>query len=66
MKKAQPKAKPEKRPPGRPKTGKVRLQIKLSPKARDLIRQRAAKLGISRSDYIERAVLAAAMRESRS
>jgi hypothetical protein len=57
--------KPEKRPPGRPKTGKVRVQIKLSSKARDLARQRAAKLGISRSDYIEHAVLEAAKRESR-
>jgi hypothetical protein len=66
LKKAQPKTKPAKRLPGRPRTGKVRVQVKLSPKAWDLIRQRAAKLGISRSDYIERAVLAAARRESRS
>lgn len=47
----------KKRPRGRPRTGKVRVQIKLSPKAWSLIKQRASKLEISRSEYIERAVL---------
>jgi hypothetical protein len=49
----------KKSPRGRPRTGKVRMQIKLSPQANKLIKQRASKLGISRSEYIERAVLAA-------
>jgi hypothetical protein len=35
------------------------MQVKLSRHARRLIRERAAKLGISLSEYIERAVLAA-------
>jgi hypothetical protein len=51
--------KQEKRPPGRPKTGKIRVQIKLSPRVFDLLKRRAAKLGISRSEYIERVVLEA-------
>ena len=62
MEKAHTSTNPEKRSPGRPPTGKVRLQIKLSPKARDLARKRAAKLGISRSDYIERLILEAEKR----
>jgi hypothetical protein len=58
VKKAQ-QTKPKKRPPGRPPTGKIRVQIKLSPRALDLVKRRAAKLGISRSEYIERIVLEA-------
>jgi hypothetical protein len=51
--------KQEKRPVGRPKTGKLRVQVKLSPRAFDLVKRRAAKLGISRSEYIERVLLEA-------
>lgn len=50
---------PQKHLPGRPRTGKVRLQIKLSPQARDLVKLRAAKLGISHSEYVERVILEA-------
>jgi predicted DNA binding CopG/RHH family protein len=49
----------KKRPRGRPRTGKIRMQVKLSPQANKLIKQRASKLGISRSEYIERVVLEA-------
>ena len=50
---------PQKRRPGRPRTGKVRLQLKLTPRARDLVRLRADKLGISHSEYVERVILEA-------
>ena len=50
---------PQKRRPGRPPTGKIRVQIKLTPLARNLVKQRASKLGISRSEYIERVVVEA-------
>jgi hypothetical protein len=50
---------PQKRARGRPRTGKVRMQLKLSPQARNLVRQRAGKLGISHSEYVERVILEA-------
>jgi hypothetical protein len=35
------------------------MQLKLSPQARNLVRQRAGKIGISHSEYVERVILEA-------
>jgi ERCC4-related helicase len=44
---------------GRPRTGKVRVQLKLSPETNEVIERRAAQSDITRSEYVERTILAA-------
>jgi hypothetical protein len=44
---------------GRPRTGKVRIQLKLSPETNELIERRAAQAHVTRSEYVERTILAA-------
>jgi ERCC4-related helicase len=44
---------------GRPRTGKVRIQLKLSPETNELIERRAAQADVTRSEYVEQTILAA-------
>jgi hypothetical protein len=49
-------AKEEKRPRGRPTTGKLRVLLKLKPETDKLLHRAAGKEGITKSEFVERAI----------
>ena len=57
----QPNKKKKRRPgAGRKALGKLRVNFKLKPETNELIERRAAQAQITRSEYVERTILAAA------
>lgn len=51
-----PVAKNEKRPRGRPRTGRLRVLLKLKPETDKLLYRMAGKEGITKSEFVERAI----------
>ena len=48
--------KSEKRPRGRPATGKRRVLLKLKPETDKMLHRMAGKEGITKSEFVERAI----------
>jgi hypothetical protein len=48
--------KEEKRPRGRPSTGRLRVLLKLKPETDRLLYKAAGKEGITKSEFVERAI----------
>jgi hypothetical protein len=48
--------KEQKRPRGRPRTGKLRVLLKLKPETDKLLHRVAGKEGITKSEFVERAI----------
>jgi ribbon-helix-helix CopG family protein len=48
--------KTEKRPRGRPPTGRRRVLLKLKPETDKVLHQMAGKEGITKSEFVERAI----------
>ena len=48
--------KPKSRPRGRPKTNTVRVMLKLRPETDDLLYKEAGKAGVTKSEFVERAI----------
>jgi hypothetical protein len=50
-------AQEQKRPRGRPPTGKIRVLLKLKPQTDKLLYRVAGKEGLTKSEFVERAIL---------